>query len=53
MNTRDTHVLIDEKGLPLVRGTLYEILDNERACIMAGIDDVSVKPIRAPQLHDD
>lgn len=50
---RDTHVLIDENGLPLLRGTLEEMRENERACIEAGIADVSVEPISAGKIHND
>ena len=41
----DTHVLLDESGVPLLRGTQAEMMEQSLHCLMMGIPDVKVEPI--------
>jgi hypothetical protein len=43
---RDTHILIDERGVPLLRGTLAEMIEQQGACLLLGISGVTVEPVR-------
>ena len=42
----ETHVLLDEAGVPLLRGTEIEMNQQHDACVLMGIDGVKVEPIK-------
>lgn len=41
----ETHVLLDEDGHPVLRGTLEEMQESAADCISKGLTRVSIKPI--------
>lgn len=46
LKQRDTHVLLDEEGSPVLKGTLREMEEQEKACRSAGIIGASIVPIQ-------
>lgn len=42
---KETHVLIDEQGSPILKGSLDEMKEAEAVCLSVGLYSVSIEPI--------
>lgn len=42
---KETHVLLDEDGSPVLRGTLEEMQESAAVCVSQGLTKVSIEPI--------